>query len=108
MLQDRATIESVRIMKNHLMELFEKLYDSNKDSAILGSFCRDNLWKTEKERFRDYFFESFQCAATRYIQYEYNLKHMTYMQIIECSNFTPLAKPPLYQCIDKEGKILNT
>lgn len=55
-----------------------------------------------------FFTECFQCAATRYIQYEYHLKYMTYTPIVECSNFTIDKRPPLYECVDSFGNVLTS
>ena len=81
-------------------ETFEKVYEKLRSTGSLGKFCPDPSFYCDKEKLRDFFDESFNSAATRYIQYEYHLKHMTYMPIIEFSNYTPDKNPPLYECVD--------
>ena len=105
-LQDRTTIESVLMMRKEMDAKFEDLYPRLVSTGTLGIFSPDLTWS--QEEFKQFFQTSFHSAATRYIQYEYHLKHMTYMPIIECSNFTPDKKPPLYQCVDsRTGEILT-
>ena len=33
---------------------------------------------------------------------------MTYMPIVECSNYTIDKRPPIYECVDSEGNVLST
>lgn len=106
-LQDRTTIECVLKMRKVLDETCAHVYDRIRATDSFGMFCPAEISaETDKERFHDFFTECFQSAATRYIQYEYHLKYMTYMPIIECSNFTPDKLPPRYECVDAEGSVL--
>lgn len=104
-LQDRTTIDYVHRMRKHIEGIFSHLYERFLACDSLAQFVPVASWT--KEQVREFFLESFQSAATRYIQYEFHLKYMTYMPFIECSNYTPDKLPPLYQCIDKEGGVVT-
>jgi hypothetical protein len=94
-------------MRKHMDLLFERVYPNIVRNDVLGKFCQDPS-TTEKSKFRELFIEAFSSAATRYIQYEYHFRYMTYMPVLECSNFTPYLKPPVYECVDAEGNLLTT
>jgi hypothetical protein len=111
--QDRTTIEFVLRMRKTLEGIATRLYESMRTAENLGVqvfsyFCPiDISEQQDPSAFTDYFSECLQSAATRYIQYEYHLRYMTYMPIVEFSNYTIDKRPPIYETLDAEGKVLT-
>jgi len=81
-------------MRKFIYDTFDKVYD-----RMLSINCVDKFFPDPKETraaHAKYFELFYQSAATRCIQYEYFLKYLTHMPIIECSNYTPDLKPPVH------------
>lgn len=104
-LQDRYTIDCVKNMRKFIYQTFDSIYEKIKSTGSVEKFFPDS--SASRESHAKFFEEAYQSAGTRCIQYEYHLKHLTHIPILECSNFTPDLRAPSYQLVDKEGNVLT-